>query len=195
MPTTTTTTTTVAPALKLDIFVLQTYNAKTIAFADASTYPNNPPIVTLPTIRLTPPGFDEVALPFLMQTYNVFNSASLRITEVGVEGHLPDGVWQVSYSVFTDVTVCVAKSFMRIDKIQEKFDNAFMTLEMMECDSAIKAQAKIELNSIWFFIQGSVAAANNCAILQSEKLYSQANRMLDRFLNNNCGCNKTSYTY
>ena len=40
---------------------------------------------------------------------------------------------------------------LALDKIQEKFDNVFMTLDMMECDRAIKAQAKVELSSIYFF--------------------------------------------
>ncbi len=196
MPTTTTTTTTVvAPDLKLDIFVLETYNVKTVAFSDASIYPNDPPEVTLPTIGITPPGFDQVALPFTVETFNVYNSVSLLISEIGTEEPLPDGIWNISYSVFTDVTTCITKSFMRVNKIQEKFDNAFMTLDMMECDRAIKAQAKVELNSIWFFIQGSIAAANNCAILQSEKLYAQADKMLNRFLSNDCGCNGSLYTY
>lgn len=174
--------------LKLDIFVLETYNVKTIAFADASTYPNEPPEVTLPTISITPPGFNEVALPFIVQNYNVFNSASLLISEVGVEEPLPDGIYRINYSVFTTETVCISKTFMRVNKIQEKFDNAFMTLDMMECDRAIKAQAKIDLNSIYYFIQGSIAAANNCAEIQSQKLYAQADKMLNRFLNNDCGC-------
>jgi len=195
MATTTTTTTVVAPDLRLDIFVLETYNVKTIAFSDASTYPNNPPEVTLPTIGITPPGFDEVALPFTVETYNVFNSVSLLISEIGTEKDLPDGIWNIAYSVFDTQTVCIAKSFMRVNKIQEKFDNAFMTLDMMECDSKIKAQAKVELTSIWFFIQGSIAAANNCAILQSEKLYAKADSMLTRFLNNNCGCSGSLYNY
>jgi hypothetical protein len=181
--------------LKLDIFVLQTYSSKTMAFSDASVYPNDPPEVTSPTMRITPPGFDEISLPFVIGTYNVFNSASLRLSEVGVETPLPDGVWQVGYTVFDTATQCVTKTFMRVDKIQEKFDNAFMTLEMMECDRALKTQASVELNSIWFFIQGSIASANNCAIIQSEKLYAQADKMLDRFLSNDCGCSGTLNTY
>lgn len=82
---------------------------------------------------------------------------------------------------------------MRIEKIQEKFDAAFMKLDMMECDRAIKTQSKIDLNTISFFIQGSVSAANNCAIDESNKLYITANTMLNNFIRSNCGCSGNNY--
>jgi hypothetical protein len=82
---------------------------------------------------------------------------------------------------------------MRTDKIQEKFDNAFMKLDMMECDMAIKTQQKVTLSSIYFLIQGSIAAANNLALTQSKKLYDQADMMLNNFLKNNCGCSGNNY--
>ncbi len=178
--------------LRLDIFILQTYNVKTLAVADASTYPNEPPEVLAPSINITPPGFPAVEIPFKVNDYNVFNSISLGISAVDEEIQpLPDGIYRFVYSVSPANENFVEKSSMRIDKIQEKFDSAFMSLDMMECDSAIKAQAKVELSSIYFFIQGSVAAANNCAIVQSQKLYDQANKMLDRFIKGGCGCSGT----
>ena len=82
---------------------------------------------------------------------------------------------------------------MRIDQIQEKFDSAFMKLDMMECDSAIRTQSKVELNSIYFFIQGAIAAANNCAEVEANKLYTQADKMLNNFIKNNCGCSGNNY--
>jgi hypothetical protein len=82
---------------------------------------------------------------------------------------------------------------MRTALIQEKFDNAFMKLDMMECDSAIRTQSKVTLNSIWYLIQGSIAAANNSAIATANKLYAQANNMLNNFIKNNCGCSGNNY--
>ena len=63
---------------------------------------------------------------------------------------------------------------------------------MMECDRAFKTQAKVELSSVWFFIQGAIAAANNCATVEAEKLYEQANMMLDNMISNRCGCSEDS---
>jgi len=174
--------------LKLDIFILNTHNVKTLAVADASIYHNDPPSVTSPSINITPPGFSAVEIPFKVNDYNMYDSISLGISSEETQS-LPDGIYRFIYSVTPAYENFVERSSMRIDKIQEKFDSAFMSLDMMECNSAIKAQAKVELSSIYFFIQGSVAAANNCAIFQSQELYKQADKMLDRFIKGGCGCN------
>jgi hypothetical protein len=68
-----------------------------------------------------------------------------------------------------------------------------MKLDMMECDLAIKTQAKVDLNSIYYMIQGSIAAANNCAIVEANKLYNQADKLLTSFMKNNCGCSGNNY--
>jgi hypothetical protein len=99
----------------------------------------------------------------------------------------------MKYSVAPSTTNFVEKNIMRTELIQEKFDDAFMKLDMMECDSAIRTQAKVVLSSISFMIQGSIAAANNCAIDTANKLYMQANRQLDYFIANQCGCTGNNY--
>ena len=106
---------------------------------------------------------------------------------------LPDGLYTMTYSVTPAYTNFVTKNFMRVEQLQEQFDAAFMSLDMMECDRAIKQQAKVELNTIYFFIQGSIAAANNCAVDTANKLYIQASRQLANFRKNNCGCSGTNY--
>jgi hypothetical protein len=179
--------------LRLDFLVLPTYDSKTLGIADASTYPTTP--VYSPTIEISVPGFDKVSLPFNRNDFTVYTSAILGITEVGDPIlPLPDGVYIIRYSVSPAYINYVEKSIMRVEQLQEKFDEAFMHLDMMECDKAIKAQAKVDLNTIYFFIQGSIAAANNCAINEANKLYVTAGKMLTNFINNNCGCSGTSLT-
>lgn len=183
------------PTLSLDIVVVPTYNTKTLGIADASVYPTVPPVVTSATISITPPGFDKVVLPFSVDDFTVYTSSTLELTAPGSPYvPLPDGVWYLKYEIdpFTE-GYYVEKSIMRVDQLQEKFDGAFMKLDMMECDKAIKTQAKVDLNSIWFFIQGAIAAANNCAVEEANKLYTQANNMLDRFINGDCGCYGNNY--
>lgn len=180
--------------LRLDILVLPTYNTTTIGVADASTYPTDPPVVTAPTIEITVPGFDMISLPFVPTLNNVFTSVTLGLSDVGDIQPLPDGVYQFKYSVTPASWNYVERSFMRIDLLQEKFDTAFMKLEIMECDGIIKKQAKVDLNTIYFYIQGAIAAANTCALDQATKLYIHADRALDIFINNNCGCSGNNYT-
>jgi len=180
--------------LKLDILVVPTYNTLTLGIADASTYPTNPPVVSSPTIEITVPNFGKVTLPFNVNDFNIFNSASLGITAIGEPLlPLPDGVYNLRYSVAPAYQNFVDKTIIRVEVLQEKFDEAFMKLDMMECDRAIKTQQKVDLNTVYFFIQGAIAAANNCAVAEANKLYNQANNMLNNFIKNNCGCSGNNY--
>ena len=184
-------------ATTLNFLVINTYSTLTLGVADTSTYDSSPTgatmVITLPTGVTTLSGGTTVSVPFTPNDYNVFNSATLQLTAVGTTNPLPDGIYGLTYSIATPSATPVSKSIMRTDKIQEKFDNAFMKLDMMECDMAIKTQQKVTLSSIYFLIQGSIAAANNSAITQSYKLYQQADMMLNNFLKNNCGCTGNNY--
>jgi len=172
--------------LKLDILVIPTYNTKTLGIADASLYPTDPPDVSAPTIEITIPGFAKMVLPFGVNDFTIYTSSTLGLTEVGEEDlPLPDGVYYLRYSVAPAFDNFVEKSIIRIDRLQEKFDNAFMKIDMMECDRAIKTQVKVDLSTIYFFIQGAIAAANNCAVDEATKLYTKADKMLNSFRNSN----------
>ena len=180
--------------MTLDFLVINTYNTKTLGIADISVYDTDPPSVSAPTMEITVPGYPSpVAIPFNVNSFNVYNSIILGLSPFPVQDPLPDGVYKMKYSVAPAATNFVEKNIMRTEVIQEKFDNAFMKLDMMECDSAIRTQAKVTLNSIWYLIQGSIAAANNCAIDTANKLYTQANRQLDYFIANQCGCTGNNY--
>ena len=179
--------------LSLKIVVLPTYDVASIAVADASTYPTDPPAVTSPILLATAPGFDPVSLPFSVGVPNILTSDDFGITAPGVHQPLPDGVYQFGYSVFPSSINFTGIAIMRVDKLQEKFDNAFMTLDMMECDQAVKTQAKVNLSTIYLLIQGSIAAANNCSFIQANELYSKASTMLDSLIKKNCGCTGNNY--
>lgn len=179
--------------LKLDIIVVNTYTTYNMAVVDISTYPTDPPIVDTPWIEIEVPTFGTYSGAFSVQETNVFNSTDFGITTEGNEVPIPDGVYHLKYTVNPAFTYYVEKSIIRVDKLQEKFDKAFMKLDMMECDGAIKKQSKVELNTIYFFIQGAIAAANDCAIIQSQKLYDQADNMLNSILNNDCGYSANNY--
>lgn len=184
-------------ATTLNFLVINTFSTLTLGVADNSVYVGTPTaptmVVTLPTGVTTLTGGTAVSIPFTPNDYNIFNSATLQLSAVGTSIPLPDGIYGLRYSIATPTAAPVSKSIMRTAKIQEKFDNAFMKLDMMECDMAIKTQQKVVLSSIYFLIQGSIAAANNLASTQSAKLYQQANMMLDNFLLNNCGCSGNNY--
>ena len=178
-------------ATTLDILVINTYNVQTLGIADNSVYDI---AITAPTIDITVPGNPVVSLPFTPNNLNIFNSTTLALTPVGEPLQpLPDGVYFLKYTIAPSTTYNVEKSIMRTAAIQEKFDSAFMKLDMMECDLAVRTQSKVTLNTIYYLIQGSIAAANNSAIDTANKLYAQANKMLDNFIKTNCGCSGNNY--
>lgn len=178
-------------ATTLDILVVPTYNKNTLAIMDNSSYDI---AVVNPTITITMPNFDPVDLVFTENTTNVFNSEDLGLTASGEDLiALPDGVYTFNYHIDPTATYYVEKNFMRTEKIQETFDKAFMKLDIMDCDRAIKKQSMVDLNTVWFFIQASIAAANNCAIYEANSLYTEAAKLLNIFIKNNCGCSDNNY--
>jgi hypothetical protein len=161
-----------------DIITVPTYDLNTLAVVDNSSYDGVAPTVTL-TIEV--PGFATVTgLAFNTSLLNVYSSINLLGSTA--QEPLPDGVYCISYMKQGETDASVEKRIMRVEKLQEKFDEAFLYLDMMECDRAIKTQSKVDLMSIYFFIQASIASANNCAVAQATKLYIQADKMLNAFI-------------
>lgn len=167
-------------ALTLDFLLTPTFSTLTIAITDISTYPNDPPEVDAPSLEVSIPGFDTVTIVFVTESLNILNSTVLGITDEG-EDPLPDGVYIFRYSVSPASINFVEKTFMRVEQLQEKFDAAFMKLDMMEGDAQIKKQQKISLDTIYYFIQGAIAAANNCATTEATRLYQKADSLLYNF--------------
>lgn len=179
--------------LNLKIVVAATYDVNSMFVVDASTYPDEPPVVVDAQLVITPPGFPMVSMEFNVLSYNTITSDILDITPAGVHIPLPDGIYRLEYSIDPPQDNHTEISIMRVDKLQEKFDKVFMSLDMMECDMAIKNQAKVNLNTIYLLIQGAIAAANACAEIEAYKLYDKASQMLDNMLKKNCGCSGSSY--
>jgi alanine-alpha-ketoisovalerate/valine-pyruvate aminotransferase len=51
----------------------------------------------------------------------------------------------------------------------------------MECDRAIKEQSFVTLNTIYLFIQGAIAAANNCATIEAKQLIQTSEHCIRSF--------------
>jgi hypothetical protein len=175
-------------ATTIEILVIPTYDLNTLAIYDNSTY--DAPLTATYTIEV--PGFGTVTgITFTPSTLNVYNSVDLGISIE--EESLPDGMYCISYIANPLLDDAVEKKIMRVSKLQEKFDEAFMKLDIMECDKALKKQAQVDLMTIYFFIQGTIASANNCAVVEATKLYIKADAMLNTFLQDNCGCSGNNY--
>ena len=133
-----------------------------------------------------------MVLPFVVNGTNVYGSDDLGITEAGCKQNIPDGIYCLEYTIeinelIPPTTISVKKTILRTANLQEKFNEAFLKLDLMQCDGELAKQTSVNLNTINFFIQGAIAAANNCADKEAMRLYDQANKMLHMAQCANCG--------
>lgn len=181
--------------IKLDILLVETYSPYALSIADFSTYPTGYVPVS-PTLQVKVAGWPITTVDFTPKSINIFNAEDLNIPTFGGDSvPLPDGIYYIKYTINPALQYFVEKTFLRTYQLQQKFDSAFMKTDMMECDNAIKKQQKIELDSIYYLIQGAIAAANNCAETEATKLYQQADKMLTNFITNKCNCNGQSQMF
>lgn len=175
----------------LDLILMDTHDLKTIAIGDASVY-NNFNIST-PSIQITPPGYPTVTLTFVPLGIQIYNAFTLGLTlndDVDCQlSPLPDGVYTFKYSIAPANVYNITKQFLRTAQIESDTDEAFLKLEMMECDGKLKREKKMIIDDIEFYTSGAIAAANECALKKATELYNKARKILDNFVNNlDCRC-------
>lgn len=180
---------------KLSFNVIDTHDFKTLGIVDTSWY--NPDItVETPTIEIFPPGFTYAASPFFMiKALNIYNSNGLGITKASCEEELidlPDGLWKVKYSICPNDKLYIEKFFLKTDKLQCRYTQAFLNLDLSKVDSDSELKKRSNLQDIELFIQGAIAAANNQDAKLASDLYKKANNMLNSYLDaferGVCGC-------
>lgn len=171
----------------LDLLIFDTHSNTTLAIGDASTYPTGFNIST-PTIEITVPSYPTVSIAFVASSVQVYNSNTLGLTTGSNCDNiaLPDGLYRIKYSVYPSYLYYVEKTFLRTDRLMAKFDDVYLKLDLFECDQAIKLQQKRTLDLIEDYINGAIAAANQCANKLAIELYTKANSLIDKFLNNSC---------
>lgn len=160
----------------LNISPIETHQLGLLGIADNSDYgtsvPNNP------SFEITPPGFNKINVPFQPKAINVFTGADLGL---GCDNpDLPDGIYTVKYTVNNEF---IEKQFMRISKIICNYQKKTLIL-FSDCGCYSNEQK--QLQRIKLFIEGSVAAANDCQIQVSKELYKKASDLLKRMKNCNC---------
>jgi hypothetical protein len=173
----------------LDLILVDTHSSQSIGFGDFSQYPQGFNIVS-PTLQVVAPGYPSVSLTFQANSVNIYTSNNFGITPNGTPLQpLPDGVYNATYSINPSYEYYVTRTFIRVDGIMETFNTAFMKLDMMECDGPIRRERMLELDTIYYYIQGAIAAANKCAPDLATNMYRKANKMLANFVKNKCNCN------
>lgn len=178
----------------LDLIFLDTHSSLYLAIGDVSTYPTgfNP---STPTIEITPPSFPTKSLAFVVGSVQVYNSNTLGLTtgDNCANIALPDGLYTVKYSVYPAYLYYVTKTFMRVDNLQARWDDAWLKLDLFKCDEAIKYEQNQQLSLIEDYMNGAISAANKCANKLAMELYTKASKLMDKFQNNAC-CSLTHST-
>lgn len=173
---------------RLSFNIVDTHDFKSLGIVDTSWY--NPDItIETPTIEILPPGYVYSASPFFMiKALNIYNSNGLGITKASCEEELidlPDGLWKIRYSICPNDKLFIERFFLRTDKIMCRYTQAFLNLDLNNCDNPIQKDKKKKLDEIEFYITGSIAAANNQNAKLASDLYKKADKLLDRYLKNN----------
>lgn len=170
---------------QLDIAIHNTYNSNVLAIADVSFYPvgfnpNNP------FVEITPPGMPKVTTLFTPRGINVFNSENLNLTS-GCPGPLPDGVYDIRYSIHPNYDLYAERSILRLDATFEKLDTLYLGVNLKRLDSKVSEDVLRQLDVIEVFLQGAMSAANKCDTKFAYDLFLKANKLLDKI---NCYVNK-----
>lgn len=169
---------------QLDLGILDTHSLDSIAIVDTSLYPPNWNIVS-PTIEIIPPGYDVQTIVFTPSSLQLYKSSMLGITcEWCPNSDLPDGIWKIKYSIYPGYKYYVEKTIVRTDKLQAKLDRLYLQMDFTQCDEAIKREDRLTLDTVQFFINGAIAAGNQCVNKTFESLYKKAATMLDNYINN-----------
>lgn len=173
--------------LILDILILDTHDVKTLGIGDISTYPIGVTIVN-PSIQITPPSALKVTLPFTAKNLTIYNSNTLGITcsETDCDSiDLPDGIYQIKYTITPADTRFVEKSFLRTEQIQRDLGIAFLSTGINQCGGKAGKIKKEQLDDIMNLIQGAIADSNNCNAISAMNKYVLASSLLQNF-NKNC---------
>lgn len=167
----------------LDLNIFPTHNRKTMAIGDNSYYEPNLTINS-PSLTVIPPGWPTKIVVFTPKSLNVFNSYLFGITTVNditQLADLPDGYWQLTYSVYPPLVNFVNINFYKIDLLEERYYNAYLFLSLTECDTKTKSTGKKQLEVIDTYIQACKAAGMKCDPVQATAFYTLADRKLNQF--------------
>ena len=170
----------------LDIIYEPSYSTQTIRIRDASNY--DKVIVKNVTLEVTPPGFPKVSLPFTTKNINEYRASDLNLSCDSNEVNLPDGIYTFKYSIFPNQENFVKKSFMFTNNIVGEMQKKYLKLQLdCQCNNTFVNKEKGKLEEIQLFIEGSIAAANQCQDDLAYTLLRKAQELIRR-VNCECGC-------
>ena len=165
----------------LNIVLVDTHNPDTIGIMDLSVYGNKK--IVSPTMEITPPGFPKKVVVFATKEVNIYGSQDLGIN-CDHDSGLPDGVYQIKYSIKPNEKFVITKYFMKVSGILSNLYNLFLSQEV---DCPCSKGYTEDISKVKLLIEGAVSAANLCDTKTAQNLYKTANKYL-KMIDNECGC-------
>lgn len=150
--------------------------------------------VTNPILEITPPGFDCPVVFTVETNFNkTFNSATLKIAPTLSYADLvplPDGAYQIKYSVNPNLKVFVEYTLFRNCRLSKQFTAAVCRLFANRAKVTKAVFENMRKDLIWIkeLIDASKYSAEECNdTTQAISLYNEALRLLLKY-NNSSKC-------
>lgn len=176
----------------LNLHIPETFNTKTLRIEDNSIYDPTPPLNTILEIR--PPSASQYVIFYLSANWKseTFDCEKLRLCYAnctGVQANLPDGIYDIRYSVDPNISTMVEYNHFRTTAIMKRYTK--MVCSFFNKRSDYKKSEYIALMDrlieIDFIIKAAKYKAEEC--LEKEEalaLYDQASTLLKDFENEPC---------
>lgn len=159
------------------------YQVSQLGIVDISVYAPGFTISN-PTLEITPPGYSKIVVPFAPQSINAYQANDLGII-CSVGTALPDGIYKLTYSVAPNTIYTTTKEFMRVEAIKCLYAQKFLTIDNC-CGCTEKTLLKQQLREVEMLIQGCISDGNQCDVVNANKKYQAAHRLLARI--GDCAC-------
>ena len=151
---------------QLSLEVPDTNNCSVFRIFDTSLYSSLLDI-TCGNLQITSPGFNEpVSIEVLPHFNLILNGCTLGIQTAGcgsVSEVLPDGIYNIKYSVSPNDEVYVEYNYLRICQTLNKYFNELCKLELAACEPEADVKAQLnELRLIKSFLDAAKVKVEYC---------------------------------
>lgn len=176
---------------QLELEIPDTRSVKTLRILDNSLY-NSKIEVECGILEITPPGYNNSVNFNVAEGFSfVANSSNLKIAKTKVFSKLqalPDGVYQIKYSIKPNDFSWVEYDHLRISKIMHDYYTQLCCLKLKACEPDKETHLKLkQLREIRLFIDTAKAEVEECGNrTRGTELYDYARRLLNTFSDSNC---------
>ena len=171
---------------QLSLEVPDTNNCSVFRVFDTSIY-SSLLDVTCATLQITSPGFNEPVSIEVLPNFNlVLNGCTLGIQTQGcgsVSELMPDGIYNIRYSVSPNSEVYVEYNYLRICMTLNKYFNYLCQVELAACEPEADVKEQLEeLRLIKSFLDAAKVKVEYCENPQEGmELFMYAQARLQKF--------------